>query len=262
MGNVNPQKARDIIEVKYSDKLLKDKDFLSEMNNNIKKNDAYIIKEMIDIKIIDKIKQYLKNIGKNSLPKYEFLKENCPDSHRVHMLDKRSYVESIMHQFLFHPWNQNVFNLFDTMNSIYKLKNLSAGFKEDAFLQNTPKDNHIARLSFHNYPKGGGLIKKHSDPIGPHQLTVPILQMSQKGVDYDKGGLYIINQNEMVVDIDSTLNKGDVFFFQAEIIHGVAPIDPHKELDWLNFEGRWMMLASIIKTIADKNTQNAIQLED
>jgi hypothetical protein len=58
------------------------------------------------------------------------------------------------------------------------------------------------------------------------------------------------------------MNKGDVLFFNAEVIHGVAPVDPDEELDWLSFRGRWSMLASTIKTVADKDTPNSIQLED
>lgn len=232
------------------------------MNENLQNYDAYIIRNMIDVTIIDKVKDYLSNIGQTSLPRYEFLQENCPDFHRIHMLDKRSYVESIMHQFCFHPWNQNIFDLFRVMEKIYKLKNLSANFEENTFLNNTPKDGYVARLSFHNYPVGGGEIKKHSDPIGEHQLTVPILQMSQKGIDYEEGGLYVIGKDNIKIDIDTLMNKGDVFFFQAEIMHGVAPIDPDRELNWMEFEGRWMMLASIIQTVGNTKTAYSLQLED
>jgi hypothetical protein len=262
MEEVIPKKARNIKILDYSSMMLQDKDFICEMNKDLKNYDAYIMKNMIDKKLIDNIKKYLVNVANASLPRYEFLKEGCPDFHRVNMLDERSYVASIMHQFLFHPWNQNVFDLFEKMKEIYYLKNLSGGFNIEDFLYNTPNDGHISRLSFHNYPAGGGLLKKHADPVGDHQLTVPVLQMSQKGKDYEQGGLYIVTQDDSVIDIDSMMEKGDVFFFQAEVIHGVAPIDPHKELNWLSFEGRWMMLASVIKTIGNSKTANALQLEE
>jgi len=262
MKAVQPQRVKKLEIMPYSKSLLNDREQLEKMRKGIDNHTCFIIKNVIDPEMIDKIKDYLKGIGLNSLPSYHFLKEGCPDFHRVNRFDERSYVQSLMHQFIFHPWNQNVFDLFEVMKEIYILKNILGGLEPEAFLNNTPKDGHIARLSFHCYPSGGGSLKKHADPIGEHQNNVPILQMSTKGKDYTEGGLYVVGEDDEVIDIDSKMEKGDVLFFNAEIIHGVEAIDPTMKLDWLSFEGRWMMLASVIKSIENKETANAIQLED
>ena len=78
--------------------------------------------------------------------------------------------------------------------------------------------------------------------------------MSRKGEDYRVGGGYAIDEQGNVVDTDALMEKGDVLLFNAEVMHGVAPIDPDEELDWLSFRGRWSMIASTIKTVADTDT--------
>lgn len=46
----------------------------------------------------------------------------------------------------------------------------------------------------------------------------------------------------------------------GELIHGVAPVDPDEPLDWLSFQGRWVMLGAIIKTAANTASPNALQV--
>jgi hypothetical protein len=257
-----PRKARRVHTVKYSADLLADADFIKDIHEGIQRNDGYVFKGVVETKVIDRIVDYLKCIGRCSLPAYHPLTEGCPNFHRVIQNDNRASVKSLCHHFLFHPWNHDVFNLFDQMRPIYHLKNSIAGFERDAFLDATPKTGHISRIGFIYYPRGGGMIKRHADPVGRHQLTVPVLQMSRKGKDYCIGGGYAIDEHGEIIDTDALMEKGDVLFFNAEVIHGVAPVDPDQELDWLSFRGRWSMLASTIKTVADKDTPSSIQLED
>lgn len=259
---ITPRKAKKIFFIDYKDEMLTNRDLIEEMKSNIHNNYGYIIKNVIDSVLIDKIVTYLKSVASCSLPAWYPLVDGCPDFHRINNLDERSYVKAIMHQFNFHPWNQNVFNLFQEMQKIYLLKNQLSNLEANAFLNNTPKDGHIARLAFQFYPKGGGNIKMHADPVGAHQVSVPILMMSKKGQDYASGGGFVMNENNEIVDIDSLMDKGDVLFFNAEVIHGVKPIDPGEKINWLQFQGRWIMIASIIKTQPNVEALNALQLED
>jgi hypothetical protein len=259
---ITPRRARSVQTVKYSPHLLADSDFIQEIHQGIQNNIGYVFTGVVEPKIIDRLVDYLKSIGRGSLPAYHPLAEGCPNFHRVIQNDKRATVKSLSHQFLFHPWNHDVFNIFEKMRPIYYLKNRIGGFQRDAFLDATPKAGHISRIGFIHYPRGGGMIKRHADPVGQHQLTVPVLQMSRKGEDYRVGGGYSIDERGEILDTDALMDKGDVLFFNAEVIHGVAPVDPDEELDWLSFRGRWSMLASTIKTVADKNTPDSVQLED
>lgn len=261
-NKITPRKAKEIFFLDFSPEMINDPNLILEMRKNISNNYGYIIRNVINADLIDRIIKYLESIARNSLPSYYPLKEGCLDFHRINQLDERSYVKACMHQFMFHPWNQNVFNLFSEMEKIYHLKNLVSGLDKESFLNNTPKDGYIARLSFQHYPKGGGMLKKHSDPIGEHQLSVPLLMMSDKSQDFKAGGGYAVTEKDEIIDLDSLMNKGDLLFFNAEVMHGVQVIDPEDELDWLSFRGRWIMIASTIKTLANTSTPNSIQLED
>ena len=105
-------------------------------------------------------------------------------------------------------------------------------------------------------------MKRHADPVGPHQLVVPVLCVSKKGKDFKTGGGYAVDANNKVIDTDAMMDIGDVLFFNAEVIHGVAPIDPEEKMDWLTYRGRWSMIASTLKTITEKETADSVQLED
>lgn len=115
-------------------------------------------------------------------------------------------------------------------------------------------------MSFQFYPGGAGGLNKHSDPVDHHQLTVPLLIMSKKGDEFNKGGLFVENQKNEHVFIDDLCDIGDVVLFNAQVPHGVATIDPDKALDWLNFEGRWMMIFATNKLASNDSISNAIDL--
>jgi hypothetical protein len=107
----------------------------------------------------------------------------------------------------------------------------------------------VARLSFQFYPKGIGGLNKHSDPVGPHQMCVPLLIMSEKGKDFTSGGLFIEDESKSKIYLDDLSNSGDVILFNALIPHGVDIIDEHKNEDWLSFEGRMMMIFAVNKVL-------------
>lgn len=261
-NQITPKKAKKIFTIDFSENMVFDTKLLQEMRENIANSNGYIIKNVVSPKLIDDIVKYLESVASNSLPAWYPLVNGCPDFYRINNFDKRSYVQAKMLQFNFHPWNQNMFDLFEKMKHIYYLKNQLSGIEHDAFLENIPADGHISRLAFQFYPQGGGCIKMHADPVGKHQVSVPVLMMSDKGKDYHQGGGSVINENDELVDVDSLMKKGDVVFFNAEVIHGVKPIDPEKDCNWLDFKGRWIMIASVIKTLANDETPNSLQIEE
>lgn len=178
----------------------------------------------------------------------------------MNRLDKRAYVKGCFHQFSFFPWNQDYFNLFELTKKAYALKNLTSNHKADKFMGVEPEDGCTARLAVQFYPKGNGLLNKHVDPVDKHQLTVPIMIMSEKGLDYQSGGAYIEKNGEKII-LDDICEMGDVVYFSAEIPHGVLPIDPDDTTPWLNFEGRWMLLLAVNKVSSNQDIKNAQDLE-
>lgn len=175
------RRARKLHVIEYRPELLDDTRFIEEMRSNIRDRDFYVIKNLVDATALRRIRAYLTSIGRNSLPSWSPLEEGCPDFHRAQQMNPNSPVQGILHQFMFHPWNQNVFDFFDLFALTYRYRNLISGLESDNFLKYTSSDSYCARLAFQFYPRGGGMMNQHSDPVGEHQLTVPTVQMSKKG---------------------------------------------------------------------------------
>ena len=249
-----------IEELEFDPALLDDARWTAEIGDALRARRAFIIRNVIPPGILAKIVDYLKTVGRHSLPTYEPLLEGCRDFHRLSRADPRNYVISVAHQFAFHSWNQNVFDLFAIVRPVFVMRNLFSGFAAEQFLANTPRDPYVARIAFLHYPRGGGMMAAHADPVGEHQLTVPVLQLSEPGTEYAAGGAFVIGPDGETVDVEARMHAGDVFFMNGEVTHGVAPVDPGVPLDWLSFQGRWVMLAAVIKTLANDAAPNAVQV--
>ena len=253
-------------EIKYID----NKDLLNILNNpseiqsirrNIQQGDVYIVKNYFDETKCDSIVDYLRKVGQGSFPNYHPIEKGAPNFHRMNKLDPRAYVKGAFHQFNFFPWNQDYFDLFDSCEAAYALKNLTSNHKANKYLKNEPEEGCTARIAAQFYPRGYGLLNKHTDPVDMHQLTVPIMILSQKGKDFNTGGAYVEKEDGEKIILDDICSKGDIIYFSAEIPHGVLPIDPIVKLPWNNFQGRWMLLLAVNKVAGNTLIADATDLE-
>ena len=251
---------RDIKHIVDIDKVLNDPETIQEIRKDIQNGDVYILKNYFSKDLIYSIREYCKRVGQNSIPNYVPIKEGAPNFHRMNRLDKRAYVKGCFHQFSFFPWNQDYFNLFELTKKAYALKNLTSNHEADKFLDSKPEDGCTARLAVQFYPKGNGLLNKHVDPVDKHQLTVPIMIMSEKGKDFIRGGAYVEKDGKKII-LDEECEMGDIVYFSAEIPHGVLPIDPEDSTPWLDFQGRWMLLLAVNKVSGNTVIANAKDLE-
>ena len=81
---------------------------LAEMRNNLLDNQIYIVKSVFSKALIYRIREYLTNIGKASIPNYQSIKVGTPNFHRINYWDDRAFVKGGFHQFVFFPWNQDM----------------------------------------------------------------------------------------------------------------------------------------------------------
>lgn len=237
---------------------------ITEIKNKISEGNLIIIKNTINKKTINRVKKYLISIARNSLPYYQKIEISAPNHHRIIRSDKRSHVTGSFHQFSFFPWNQDVFNFFNIFKKGYHLKNLLSENHKNKYLGNTPEDHIIARICFQFYPAGEGYLNMHSDPVGKHQITAPILIMSKKNKkngDFKDGGSYVINNNKKKVYIEEFADIGDIILYDASMAHGVDLIDPKSKNHWLDFKGRWMMLFATNKLNNADHIKESIDLE-
>ena len=253
--------ARNIHTIDDHAKLLNDPDRIERIRDNISAGDVYIAKNVFSPILLARIKEYLIGIGRNSLPNYHPIEMGCPNFHRINYLDERAYVKGCFHQFVFFPWNQDVFDLFERSKEVFYMKNLLSNNRKDRFIKRTPEDGCVSRIAFQFYPQGAGCLNKHQDPADHHQLTVPTLTMSKKGVEFFKGGAYVETKNGELIHTDDISDIGDIVYFNAQLSHGVERIDPEIETDWTAFKGRWMMMFAINKLSSNTVIANAVDME-
>jgi hypothetical protein len=235
---------KEIITVENIDQVLSDASSIINLKSSILNSDIVIVKKAISKQLINEIKAYLIQVGRSSFPNYERIEYGAKDFHRINNNDSRAYVKGAFHQFVFYPWNQNYFDLYNAFSKPYKLKNILSGIEEDAFMAPKSVDNFTARIAFQFYPQGIGYLNNHADPVDQHQIAVPILVMSEKGNDFKEGGAYVKYEGEKVF-IEDHAEIGDVVFFKASLEHGVDKIDSQSEASWLDFKGRWMGLLAV-----------------
>ena len=250
-----------IFSIENYKQLLLDNNFLQQVRDCLLSGNVVIAKNVLPLEYCDNIIQFLGRVGQNSFPSYHPVVYGSPNHHRIIDSDPRSYVKGKFHQYSFFPWNQDHFSLFEKTKHIFQIKNLLSNLDKDLFTETDENSLFTKRLSFQHYPTGGGFLNKHVDPVDEHQLVVPLLTLSNKGVDYNTGGLFVENGGEKL-DVDKHTRIGDVTFFNAKFAHGVEEIDCMNKADWCPKNGRWMMIYAI-NAMANKSRGNikSIDLE-
>jgi len=254
--------AKDVHFIDDHEELVGNPKLISELRERILDGHTYIAKGVYEPALLDRIKSYLIDIGRHSLPNYQKIEVGCSNFHRLNDSDERAFVKGCFHQFAFFPWNQDCFRFFELFKQIYIVKNLLSNKEPLQFLGNQPDQGCIARLAVQLYPQGAGYLNKHQDPVDHHQLVVPTLVMSAKGEDYQEGGAYIESESGELIMTDELAGVGGVVYFNANIRHGVLPIDEKKELDWLSFQGRWMLLFAVNKLFDTQSVGNSVDMEN
>ncbi len=249
-----------IVKMGSIDEALASPEIINRVRDGVMNGGVYIFDSGIERSLLERIRGYLTSVGRNSLPAYHAINEGCPNFHRVNNWDARSYVKGCFHQFSFFPWNDDFFGLFDVFKKVYFLKNLISGLPADSFLSMEPERGCTARLSFQYYPSGGGAMNKHMDPVDRHQLTVPTMLLCRKGEDFSVGGAFFVDNDGEVVYIDEFSDWGEVTFFNAQMVHGVAPIDPNLEKRWEDFNGRWIALFAVNKLAITQEISDSVDL--
>lgn len=233
--------------------VLADDAAIAELTERIRGGEAVVVPSGLDRDLLGELRSYLVRVAGGSLPAYQPIEAGAPNFHRMNDADERANVYGRFHQVSFYPWNQDLFDLFRLFAPTYHLKNRLSGLPAESFLGREPQAGCTARISAQFYPRGGGGLNLHTDPVDRHQLTVPVMELGQRGEDFDEGGIFVTRADGSVVDVQEQMRWGDVLMFNAATPHGVATIDPDEELAWHRFEGRWMILLAVnrLQSITD-----------
>ena len=88
--------------------------------------------------------------------------------------------------------------------------------------------------------------------------------MSKRGVDYEGGGFYVIDQSHRRVFLEDEIEVGDIGIGYATVLHGVAPCDVHKISDISKTDGRWFlsMYSTASDEVKDRHTGHSVRIEE
>ena len=247
-----------IIEINNVSEFLSNSSEIDRLRSQILDGAVVIQRESFDRATVNSLVRYLGDVGRNSLSNYQPIEIGAPNFHRLNKSDQRSHVKGCFHQFVFYPWNQDLFDLFERTRSLFQLKNVLSKNDPNKYLGEVGEDGIVTRLAFQFYPSGMGYLNRHQDPVGSHQLTVPTMSLTQKGVDFQKGGVYLEDADGHRHDLDELVGPGDVVYFDARLKHGVDLIDPEVETPWTDFRGRWSLLIATNKLVANTSVSDAV----
>tara|TARA_B110001452_G_C15196467_1_gene415288 strand:+ start:77 stop:865 length:789 start_codon:yes stop_codon:yes gene_type:complete len=257
---------KNISYIKNTKKLFESNSQVLEYQKEIKNGGLIVIKNLFEKKKINQLKKYLIKIGKNSLPEYHSVKIGAPNHHRLVDNDPRSVVQCAFHQFSFYRWNQDLMNIFSIFEKGFWIKNILSNRNKDDFLKikTNFKDNFVARISIQFYPSGIGYLNEHSDPVGEHQISAPLVVMSEKGPkkDFSTGGSYFYGKDKKKLFIEDIANVGDLVIYDSSLPHGVELVDKKiKNNDWIDFKGRWTAVLATNKVEGNQSIRDSIDLQ-
>lgn len=243
------------------DEVISDPSQAKNLQKQIQNGKVGVARKFLERNVALDIRNYLIKVGQSSLPTYHPIKFGEPNFHRLNRDDDRSHVRGCFHQFVFYPWNQDIFDFFELFERLFQIKNLISGNHATKYSGRSGTDGIVSRLAFQFYPSGKGFLNRHQDPSGDHQLTVPTVCLSDKSCDFRSGGAFLEDSSGKKHFVDDHTDIGDVVFFDARLIHGVELIDQGTNVPWLDFQGRWTCLIATNKMDSTTSIPNAIDID-
>lgn len=240
-----PLNYNKLIQIEYKEFLNKiieqDPKFIKSFVNSVYQGDLYLLKNSISVDEIDFIKnEFYKFSHSNESTFYQML-ENVPNFHRWvdGSASKKGYsLSHIKHSYYLFSWNKDETGVREIIMKSHRPLKFSAGLSIDQYETNTPKDKIVERVQIVRYiPKG--FVEPHVDPV-PICRFVFSAYLSKRGTsDYSKGGFYMIDKKNGKLDMENSIDAGDIGFFYASLRHGVDVIDPEKKSNMSEKFGRW-----------------------
>jgi hypothetical protein len=242
-----PSRIRNLITIEskeFEEKVFKEESsFVEEITNSIFSGDCYIIKNAFSKKFMKDLRDNTFSYFKNKPSTFHKMIEKCPNFHRKidKEIGKKYSFEVIKHAFYFFPWNKDELKIFKPINEKWRTIKKLMGLKFDEFEKNTPKDGIVDRIQVVQYPSRDGFLETHTDPYKFQRFFISGY-MSKRGEDYNGGGFYFSDKNDQNLNVEDSIDIGDLGIGYATVAHGVAPVnlDKASNFDDKN-DGRWFL---------------------
>ncbi|MAR11488.1 MAG: hypothetical protein CL681_16205 [Blastopirellula sp.] len=151
-------------------------------------------------------------------------------------------------------WDEDLFGMHALFRRMIRVRNALLGAAED-FALTQPEQGLWTAARLQHYPRGGGFMSAHRDELiidatadrGLDHFQL-LLMLSQKGVDYQRGGGFTI-RDERFVDTEQFCELGDMVVYDSRSVHGVDTIDPQEMLDLETTSGRLVAFVTLYRDL-------------
>ena len=241
-------KTYDYIEFKER---LNSSRFVLNCIDDLSKGSVFILKNSVKSDFLEKMKIKLNKITKNKKPISPRIINGVKNGFYIsNQLSSKGY-KTVDKSFYFFSWNKDTTGIYYKIIDIYKPLKILNGLKPTDFTKNTPKDGIIERVHIINYPINSGLISQHYDPTNVTIFNFGIYA-TEFGVDYNKGGFFVLKNKNKKIFIDKKVKKTDALLFSPSLVHGV---DKVKNLKQKKTDGRWFVNVNLAQSHEVKNRQ-------
>ena len=241
-----PVYARNIVQMDYEEFAAKviaqDSSFVKEIVESLYLGDIYILKQGFPREFMTGLREKVYDIWSRTPPSFHKMVEGCPDFHRMQdeEVAKKYVFESVRHSYYWFHWNGDPMGVIPAIIPCWRIFKFLGGYQMDEYEKNTPKNGVVDRFQVARYLPGIGRSETHSDPYQNQKFFISAF-MSKRGIDYEKGGFYVVGPQNTLIDVEDRIEVGDISIGYATILHGVDRVDPHKKPDWKAKDGRWWL---------------------
>ncbi len=240
-----PSNYNNLIQIDYDEFLSRvveqNPNFIKSLVESVYNGDLYLLKNVYCDEEIEFIKKEFKIFSENNESTFYQMLENTPNFHRWIDKSKATHgyaLKHIKHSYFLFSWNKDNSGVREMIMRTHRPLKFPAGLSPSQYENNTPKDKIVERVQIVRYvPKG--FVEPHVDPVPICRFVFSVYLSKRGGEDYSKGGFYMIDKKNGKLDMEKSIDAGDLGFFYASLRHGVNVIDPDKQSNMSDTCGRW-----------------------
>ena len=155
-------------------------------------------------------------------------------------------------------WAEDIYQLRNIFIRIAQVRNILGDLHRD-FAITEVENGMWTAARVHLFPAGGGFMTEHKDTVLPSVLKKsgiaggyyqPVALLTQKGVDYHKGGGTLELEGK-IIEYEDYTTLGDIIIYDATTCHGVSDIDPDLPFRQNSLRGRMSGLVTLYKNLDD-----------
>lgn len=153
-------------------------------------------------------------------------------------------------------WDEDVFGTREIFRKVAQVRNLLSGHDLDHAIDD-PDQIAWTASRIHHFPAGGGFMVDHRDTVLPAlyaenglgSFYQPLVLLTQKGVDFERGGGFAMVGDERISYEDYS-EQGDIVIYDTSTVHGVDDVDPQLPFRQDSLAGRMSGLVTLFKKLA------------